>query len=274
MNLKWGTICGHWGDVLLSVQKFKEDIGEGNIIYMGPFDEVVDFLKQQPFIHKVKHVKTKDFFGVIKHLFRSDAIEDANWKEKFNPDNSIPNDLILPTFLTKDVKIWHDPVLSPEALKWAEDTANHLPPVFFLCQPYSFASVSKRKHWQNWQASIRELVENSPFTFVMAGKDWPEDIYFKPHPRLINLANTIPDIQHMYALSNRATGVLTTSNSLAHWCAASGTPTVVVCNASCSNPEYFFRQALEAGGEHMHFVNSDASVAEAIDAMRSVFPFP
>ncbi|MFM9735638.1 hypothetical protein, partial [Streptomyces niveiscabiei] len=93
-----------WGDVLLSVQRFRDELGEGNVIYMGPFDDVLDFLKQQPFIHEVKHVKTDAFFSVIRHVFEGGTLE-PNWQQKFNPDNTIPNELIVPTFLTNKINL-------------------------------------------------------------------------------------------------------------------------------------------------------------------------
>ncbi|MFM9578071.1 hypothetical protein, partial [Streptomyces turgidiscabies] len=75
---------------------------------------------------------------------------EPNWQQKFNPDNTIPNELIVPTFLTNKINLWYDPVLSQDAIEWADQTAAHLPEIFFLCQPYSFASVTKRKHWGHW----------------------------------------------------------------------------------------------------------------------------
>lgn len=268
---KWGTVCGHWGDVLLSLQRYKEIVGEGNIVYLGPFSEIVDFLKTQSFIHDVVHLTEPHFLDVLIPVFRN---QKRNWKKIFDPNNDIPEDKFISTHLTCEVNLWYDPQLSEEAVKWADEFAKTLPEVFFLIQPYSFASVEAKNHWSHWGQFIEKYVANSPFTFVLAGHNWPSEMQVFDHPRLINMVGNVPSVQHLYALSDRATGVISTSNSLAHWCVAKCKPITIMCNEICSHNDYYFRQALEAGKGQKHFITKNCSCDEAIDAARALFPYP
>jgi hypothetical protein len=63
-------------------------------------------------------------------------------------------------------------------------------------------------------------------------------------PDTISLYNEIPSMMHIFALARYATGVITTSNSLAHWCQIDDIPCLVICNRKSTRQNYIFRRVL------------------------------
>jgi hypothetical protein len=102
-------------------------------------------------------------------------------------------------------------------------------------------------HWPYWNDALKWLLEETGQTFALVGVGYTVD--GDPHPRLRDLLNCAPSMEHIFALAEHAKGVVTTSNALAHYCAMQRIPCLIGGNEplEMAGAGNVFRQWLRGG---------------------------
>ena len=285
----WGSCAAHWGDVLCSLALFRDQIGEGNIAYYGSMPEIVEFLHAQPYIHQVKWILGED--KSFNHWWSQETLglnpqsividPTHNWQDVF-VENGIPSKSLIRTHLHKE---WIDGPISfldsvslpMEATEWADRFRQTLPEDFLVLNPFSFASTSYSMHWPLWGVFMREMCSFTPkpLKWVLVGHQWhTKAIHDHPgeNDNIVDMVDQIPKMMYVLALANMARGIMTTSNSLAHWGAVNSLPTSVMCNMRSSVPEYYFRRILNHPA--LECWNHDAILLDGLEAASRIFPYP
>ncbi|MBS1722336.1 MAG: hypothetical protein JSS66_04955 [Armatimonadetes bacterium] len=139
---------------------------------------------------------------------------------------------------------------------WAQDVASHLPRPFFLLQPFSINTNKLSDHWPHWHEYVRWLMHDQSKHYVTCGVGW-DDSGFQKLSNVTRLVGKTPTVMHLFALADLADGVITTSNSLAHYCAANRLRTVVLAVERNSEPTEYFRKVLH--GDNLSFFNKFTS---------------
>ena len=278
----WGTSFGAWGDMLCGLAYFRKRIGEGNIIYYGKNVGIPKFLAAQPFIGEVIHVVPKDtasykhFIERDVHMYQPEEAALLPMLEGtgFGVGDVVRTHLEQNVLYAETVELWEGGLLPGDVRAWAARTAEGLPKRFYIVQPFSLNSNSYSNHWPGWGGLMNRLLAQTAQRYVLVGHE-VEDCLSKTgigvrdrakHPYLTDLTNECPSMMHLFALASHAQGVITTSNSLAHWCQNQGLPCVVLCNSTSSRPDYFFRKVLNT--PTLKVLHRDATVD---DAMESIF---
>lgn len=276
-STKWGTISGVWGDIIVSLGYFKEKIGHGNIIYLGNNKAIVDFLSCQDFIHEVKQIPES-------------IVNAENWNQYwmqavFSPDSKIDDmfpylssgiskDIIVPTHITyklmqpdQPVVQWSGGNLPVYAKDWASEYRKQLPKWFFIFQPYSLNSNPLHRHWNYWKYLALQLESYTPHAYVTVGTNWFPVMKNKVYdtPQFHNMVDKIPDMACVMALAELSSGIITTSNSLAHWAQVQSIPSVVICNKTSSRDEYMYRRVLE--WPSLTVLHHDSSLDDAFNTV-------
>lgn len=259
---KWGTACGVWGDIIVGLGYFKEYIGSGKILYLGNNNEIVDFLKVQTFITDVKKVPIDEYewrrywiytvFNKTPDNYRDykTTVESPFLNSGYKPEEFMITHLTLEKAkIDQPIFQWTGVKLPDYVEEWAQEKIKTLPKHFYLFQPFSFNSNSASDHWRDWDQLAKLIIQRTNHKLVLIGHSWPPDCQTRSKimfdKRIISLYNQVPSMMHIFALAKYATGVITTSNSLAHWCQAANLPCLVICNRKSTRKEYIFRRVLD-----------------------------
>lgn len=259
---KYGTACGVWGDIIVGLGYFKNIIGKGKILYLGNNKQVIEYLEAQPFITEVKQLPVPDedwkkywIYTVFKYKIDYDPEFTAEPKDPFYKLGYSDKQFEI-THLNYDLAQSDQPIYQWEGDKlpsyveeWAENKAKELPENFYLFQPYSFNSNRPSDHWPHWNSLAGHINNFTNKNLVLIGHEWLPGIHKYSMNmfagKIINLYNGIPSMLHIFALAKYAKGVITTSNSLGHWCQIANIPCVIICNTKSSRPNYIYRRVLD-----------------------------
>ena len=260
---KYGTACGVWGDIIVGLGYFKHHIGSGEILYLGNNKQVTDYLECQPFIKRVINVPVTNeedwkkywiytVFGYAVdhdpnyHIEVKDPFFRAGYKESQFTITHLHQELALPE---QPIYQWEGNDLPKYAKDWAKEFAKTLPENFILFQPFSFNSNRPQDHWPHWDQLASMITSYTNQNLVLIGHGWLPGIANRSKnilsDKIINLYEKIPSMLHVFALAEYAGGIITTSNSLGHWCQIANIPCVIICNTKSSRPHYIYRRVLE-----------------------------
>jgi hypothetical protein len=258
---KLGTTCGTWGDIIVNLGYFLNEIKEGKILYLGNNLQIMKFLEIQPFIKDVIRIETDELswqkywiYTVFKQTFPDDIHYKITTEAPFIKAGYDPKNFEITHLTFEDTKVdapiyqWHGVKLPEDVKAWAEEMASKLPNEFYLFQPYSFNSNNPLQHWPDWNYLCGLITARTNKKLVLIGNDWEpriEELSNKILSNdLISLYNNTPSMLHVFALARHARGIITTSNSLAHWCQIDDLPCSVICNKKSSKQNYIFRRVL------------------------------
>lgn len=271
---EWGLLTSAWGDVLCSMATFQES-GLRKVIYLGHMDPCMrNFLEAQPGIEDVILLRTPDL-GISK----SDLIKMCMWFSK----RAHESDFVISSILKKcniDINVdqiynasldcfldYHvnkqskNITLPDNAINWSKTVQNQLGlRDYVLVNPYSINSSSWESHWPHWESYLDWLVSHEQIQFVFVGLDYRPTRY-RGRSNVIDLVAKTPTMMHAMALGSDAAAVITTINSMAHWCNSQDLRCVVMHNSAadrphdtferiCASKEFYkvwFRDPLETG---------------------------
>jgi hypothetical protein len=274
----WGTAYGAWGDVLCSLGYFQKRVGEGGVIYFGHQVGMKQFLEAQPFITEVRTASAPPGFDWSRFVENEDVPLEKRTFDGLpiiTGGSGVPPNEVVRCHLDYELKRepirqWWGARLPAEVEEWAKGMRAKLPSQFRLFQPYSLNSNGYNRHWRGWGDLMRRMLSHSAVPMVMTGHGLPTDLWGHrppPQPGFIDLTEQLPSMMHAFALAQMSIGVVTTSNSLAHWCQIQSVPAVVVCNRTSSQPGYFFRRMQEC--PTLTNFDWDASVADVLSAIHA-----
>lgn len=254
-NQKWGLLGAAWGDVFCSLESIKE-YNIKNILYLGhmPETQIKDFLHAQDFIEQVEtiYLNDKKYFSFWEDIISRKPYSHNLLKSilyENNIDIKIENiynsclDLTgynNITFQAKNLK------LPNYIITWAEKFVeqNNLNK-FILVNPYSVNSSAKEDHWLCWEPYLDWLFSKKNYKFVFVGYNYDLKTNLN-HENVLNLFNKLPSNLHVMGLSLFADSVITTSNSLSHWCNSHDILCTTMLNSRVSKKHDYFCRILNS----------------------------
>lgn len=256
----WGITIGEWGDAIGAVgiaHALKAPPGM-RWLMVGSDAKLAEWLSlQPPFGGPSYLVRSPDldwYFDKVRRACQTPVGESGNWQQEVlevagvRPDRFWETQINYYSWPPLQPRHWRNPVLDPVAVAWAKEVVDSLiattgrKPV--ILHPYSNSSNTVRNHWAGWPAGIEWLGEQG-LPAILTGRVWPSEWGEVPStPGIINLIGATPGMQHIYALTQAAGRVVTTSNSLSMWSIIAQIPTVVTTNRFMAQncPESWFRQ--------------------------------
>jgi len=275
--MKYSTAIGNWGDVLCSLGFYQQNVGEGGIVYYGGTEGMKAFLEAQDFIHDVKITRHKDVAE-----FR--ATMDALWTPELynqglltvlgntglNPEDIIHTALNYEesTHYNKSYPIARNLNLPAEAKEWAKHVASNIPRPFYVIQPYSINTVNRNGHWPFWWEYMLWIIRDKNKSFVTVGKDW-DDTPFGEFSNVFRFVKQTPDMNYVFALAEEADGVITTSNSLAHFCVCQNIKCIVCGTIRNTDPKDFFTKIIQ--GENIKLFGYYSKLIKVCAATEETF---
>lgn len=251
--MRYGTAIGNWGDVICSLGFFQERLGHGGIVYYGGTPGMQEFLECQTFIDDVKitrHKNIEEFQLTMQNLWTPELYQQGLLtilgNTNVHPDDVINTALDFNESTNYNTKypIVRNLVLPQDAREWAARIAQDIPRPFYLLQPYSINTVNKEAHWPHWWEYILWLIRDQNKTFVTVGRDW-DDTPLTQFNNTVCLAHKTPTMCHVFALAELSDGIITTSNSLAHFCTAQNLNAIICGNIRNTDPKDFFTKIIQ-----------------------------
>lgn len=259
MMKRYGLVNGTWGDVICGLGYFQREFPEGgNIIYYGSVKYISEFLSAQSFIHDLVCIEPRtyeDYSETLQLLWHPEHVDEG--VARVLAGSRITKDQVVNTtvkfdfareYETENLPVASHLQIPDHASDWAADFARNLGRPFYILQPYSINTVGERSHYPYWRDVIEWIVRDKSKHFVIVGRGWPASIY-EGFENVTNLVDKAPTMSHVFGLSNHSAGVITTSNSLAHWCVSQSISTACIATMRSSEPTHFFHRILK--GDHI-----------------------
>lgn len=256
---EYGSALGSWGDCMIAAGTMAARLGRGGLIVWTMQPGVSEFLARQPWIADVRTV-TPAHDEQYRLIIQQTSLIPRGFTVNEDGTDSTMDGLaraagIAPARLHRthiDREQWlhgavhHWPsaaVLRREAVQWALDTEAEIGAPFLLVQPFSFQSCEAADHWPHWQGLVNWLATENYGRIALIGHGWQPQGQTE---RVVDLVGRAPSMEHVFALATRARLVVTTCNSLAHFCAIQRLPAVVCCNVATSEPSSYFARWMDA----------------------------
>jgi len=254
---KWGLLGAAWGDLICSMSSvYSSDLK--NILYIGamPPEEVKLFLLTQknienvisinPLQHGMTYNEYLSFWSSM--VGRKADLEQKitkllkQLKIKIDYKNIIncACDIQVKYYKIEQYKNFE---LPSEIYSWTKSilTKYNLNK-FILVNPYSFNSSPIDAHWSHWEKYLDWLFMNDNVNYIIVGQHSIFKDKFIHKKNVINLSGLTPSNLHVFGLAQFCDSVITTSNSLAHWCNAQNILCLTMMNLpGCIKFDYFFR---------------------------------
>lgn len=274
----WGTAIGAWGDVIAACGNIVKNLGRAGVLYYGKDPAIVGFLKRQAFCAGVRYVEPAsqdEYVDVVRMLCSTQEWSQhrpdfAGLRERAHLDHAdiYATHVEHAALARRDVNLWHGAQLCPEAWEWAAWTMNNIRmgsapcAEFVVLQPYSTQSCPLKQHWPHWQEAIEFLLAFTPYTYILIGQNWEKE---GTHPRIVNLIDAAPSMEHVFALTSMVGRCITTCNALSLYAVVNGVQSVVMGNGHLEPHNYFWRfinnrpvRLLEHGADIGAFVKAVA----------------
>ena len=224
---KWGVIGLAWGDVMASLSVAKEK-NIRNIIYIGPYPEIADFIRHQDFIDQVEYrsysfEKRYDFIKYFTRMANQFDIQDQLIfiHREFYLKDICPLEALVscqcdwtstvyPLSIPKDLKIREEPKL--EAEKYIQNINSS----YILIQSQSLHTNKENSHWPHWEEFINYVIQNRKENkIVLVGEFSQEN---KTNDFIVDLRGKTSSVEVLFELAEYSKLVITVPNSLVHWC--------------------------------------------------------
>lgn len=278
----WAIAAGAWGDVICELGYVQRAENRLNLLYFGWDNSGLmrDFLEAQSFIGEVRTVKPLDkddfkktlqlliydktFPTALEHILRDSDLAPGQFHKTVVPYDTNHE-------WRTDIPIGSNFTLPESVKNWALSIVAELRD-FFIVQPFSINTVNAQAHWPYWHELMQWIGADMGNRYVIAGVGWDASRYDEIGS-FANMVDRFPSVCHLYALAEHAKGVITTSNSLAHWCVCQQIPAVVIMNAMSSDPNFFFNKAITGPNVNTHSYYSRLSkVAYALREKMGIWP--
>jgi hypothetical protein len=283
--MKWGVLTGNWGDVICSLAFFQQEIKSGGIIYYGHLGAaMVEFLMQQDGVQDVKLVPYSQSIEVIRK-YRLEIIG-RKITEETKVDlikglDIAPEDVTSAYVDHEADALWEAEIPHAENLKlpdhvteWAQDLASTLPKPLVMIQPYSVNTNGIWEHWPYWRMLLRWIIGDQTKHFLICGKGW-DTFRLKGLSNVTCLVDRTPSQMHVFALAEHCESVISTTNSLAHWCIAKKIKSVFCAARYDNEPQTFWYKALRAPTTRVFTrFTAIARVAYGISEFLDIWPQP
>ena len=250
---QWAIVSGAWGDVICELGYVKSS-GAKNLVYFGPENPAMEsFLKCQDFVDNLILVKPADIddFKAKNSLLMYErtfleGLKKIIKNKDISPDDFYPTTTVMDKNRSWDrnIEIAKNLNLPQECHEWANDIADKIETDFYIIQPFSINTTTFAAHWPHWHEFIQWISGDLGKKYILSGIGWDSKLYSNL-PNVYNMVDKFPTVCHLFALSQKAKGVFSTSNSLAHWCVCQNIPATIIMNTISSDPTYFFNKVIQ-----------------------------
>lgn len=279
----WYGMMGSWGDALInygfakwdSAQRGEDSFG---VLYIGKERAIADWLLLQPRVQSVWHVpmgRRRDYLRLYNRWFARYPGETAyQVLEKYAGHTGIDFRALrhLPMGLyfhplcpmPRD----YEPVLPEWPRAWAKSVAKSLRSIapshkLVVFHPYSLNSTKLEAHWPHWHEAWDLLCKRDTYAVLTGLKTQTARDAFRLPLFTADARGRTETMMHLFALCDEADYIVTTSNSLSHWGALRGKPTLVCANRAHSSRSYYFRRWNEVPMTHYVNFNEGLGAFEA-----------
>lgn len=260
---RWGICLGPWGDIICALGHYQSLLGSGNMVYVGYMPGAEEFLAAQDFIDRVAIVRPADreeYRECVRMMWSKDAGVRRQGILRVLEGSAINADQVVDTNLNygfsgyapEEIPIARGLKLPRECEAWAGDVIRHLPRPVYVLHPYSVNTNRLEAHWPHWVDYMNWLAHDQSKHYLTCGVNW-SDASFAKLSNVTRLVGKTPTVMHLFALADRADAVITTSNSVAHYCAANERRAVVLSVERNSEPTEYFKHVLR--GPNMRVFN-------------------
>lgn len=260
---RWGICLGPWGDVICALGHFQAAMPSGGMVYVGYLQGVDKFLAAQDFIEEVKVVRPEDreeYSHCVRLMWNRDPAARREGIARVLSGTGIDPDVVEDTNLNygfsgyepAPIPIASGLKLPPECNAWADDVVRHLPRPLYLLHPYSINTNRRDEHWPHWTDFMNWLAHDQSKHYITCGLQWSDSAFAKLS-NFTRMVGRTPTLMHLLALADRSDAVITTSNSVAHYCAATSKKALVLSVERNSEPTEYFKHVLK--GENMLVFN-------------------
>lgn len=239
----WCLVSGAWGDTLACYGNIieylnKNKLNKSNIIYYGLDEKIINFLKIQKRIDKIKSLSISSPSLYFEYAGMA-ACDFPLWMKVTGLDQQIPN--LVPTHISRYYNI-ENPKLCHRDFEINLFQKNKNTSIFCLkynpyivFQPFSCHSCRFDAHWPYWMEALNWILDNTDLNIVLIGQLTSDfDLRFKfpwiEHPKLINLVGQIDNMIEILHIVKNSKYIITTSNSLSMFSIVFKKPALVVCN--------------------------------------------
>ena len=167
-----------------------------------------------------------------------------------------------------DIAFAYDLDLPEEARTWARDIVQSLPRPIFVVQPFSINTNALVEHWPYWNELLMWFAHDSDKQFIICGAGWDAS-RFNGINNVIPMVNKTPTMYHVFALAELADGVISTSNSLGHFCVSQRIPAIVCCATHSNTPTSFWNKTIRA--PNIKLLNHHTKLATACYVAKEQF---
>jgi hypothetical protein len=279
MNEIWTLVNGAWGDFFAcygNICKILEqrNLDKSNVIYYGLDPDIKTALKKQNNVDKVVSLDISNPELYFKYAGLA-ACDFSEWLRVTGLDQQFPE--IIPTHISRYYNI-ENPTecnrifqinIPDPLLDWSPFFNLYNP--YIIVQPFSCHSCTFDKHWPFWMEALEWILENTNKKVVLIGQLMSRmDHRFKfpwiEHPNLLNLVDQTPSMMDVYHLMNKASYVITTSNSLSMYSIITNKPSLVVCNQIIKEMANYYYNWIHYKPNHV--LDCNVSLAEFKDCFK------
>ena len=278
---RWVTAIGAWGDCIIALGIIQEtarrypDAQPFGLIWIGRDPCVAHWLLRQKFggrrlfddsrsiisVFKGELAEYWDFIGGCCNKTLEGVPWWPDWLEeqaRINETPSFDASAVLNTHLTVELQHAVEPVL-------ADIEIRRTPGCAIVAHPWSLQSCDASDHWPKtadlmWR--LQEEFPHSPVTLTGLKKDNVD-----PYPCDVDMRDKHRSMSEVFLEAHSAALVVTTSCGLAHYCAATRIPCVVLLKRNDQALSGLFRRNIEHG-QTVRTVSYRGSVEDALALCR------
>lgn len=263
----WATVAGAWGDVFCCCGNIKEILADKElesigVIYYGRDAKIADWLRMQPWVREVIAIVQPDVdemtrvFGYLcqckPHHGR------VMWQQMLKENNIEIEGTITYTQLClaekRSPKYWTGAVLPKASVDWAASITSKIEGPFLLLNPLSIASNKMKDHWRFWSEAMVWLLENTRVPVVMVGENPIPG--FEAYRYLVDASGQSKSMCDVLALAELSSGIISTSNNLAHYSTICEKKSVIVAARTLGTDTFYHRWNEAPSIEMVEFVDN------------------
>jgi hypothetical protein len=231
----WALAVGAWGDTFAGVGHAMK-LGLHKILHYGLDPNVARFLRMQPWFTDVERIEPTSRYDYYEIVNASSHSAYGPWVARIT-DRPVRPVHVYDIRKRIDSDRWFGAALPEAEEAWADRLLSKLGVRdFYLVNPFSFQSTTQGDHWPWWYEVIAALKEDGS-TYILVGQ---ETVHVKPLRNVINLSGYTSSVLEVFALADRARGIITTCNGLSWWSIIQSIPAVVCCHRHHAESIYFW----------------------------------
>jgi len=167
-----------------------------------------------------------------------------------------------------DIPIARNLNLPEDVRLWAKQIMDSLPRPCIIVQPYSFRTNPLTGHWPYWSELLNWILHDFGKHYVLVGHGW-DDSKYHGMSNITCMVGKTPSMMHVFALAELADAIITTSNSLGHFCVSQRLKTAVCAARGSSDPKWYWNKIVN--GDDVKVFSFFSKVQTVCFSMKELF---